>query len=203
MNFKWIFKRLKSKSTFLFSIFVLWKSLIFLFRFSFKNLWTIFTAYCYVEPLTACGAVSYGKPYMCYFQCFWSLEGSCDKQNLTFVGIWYEIYETSCVISVVCSPKARKIWNYTTRFINFILNDHSCKILCILTLIFIRFTASAFRKLRSIYVFSYFPFGFEGRMWDLLVSIPDHCLSFYFCSSYRYSPKFWDRQVWANSVGPV
>ena len=41
------------------------------------------------------------------------------------------------------------------------------------------FTASAFRKLLSIYVFSYFPFGFEGMMWDLIVSVPDHCLSFY------------------------
>ena len=46
--------------------------------------------------------------------------------------------------------------------------------------LFIRFTASAFRKLPSIYVFSYFPFGFEGRMWDLIISVPDHCLSFYF-----------------------
>ena len=46
--------------------------------------------------------------------------------------------------------------------------------------LFIRFTASAFRKLLSVYVFSYFPFGFEGRMWDLIVSIPVHCLSFYF-----------------------
>ena len=27
-------------------------------------------------------------------------------------------------------------------------------------------------------VFSYFPFGFEGRMWDMIVSVPDHCLSF-------------------------
>ena len=44
----------------------------------------------------------------------------------------------------------------------------------------IRFTASAFRKLLSVYVFSYFPFGFECRMWDLIVSVPDHCLSFYF-----------------------
>ena len=44
----------------------------------------------------------------------------------------------------------------------------------------IRFTASAFRKLPSIYVFSYFPFGFECRIWDLIVSVPDHCLSFYF-----------------------
>ena len=44
----------------------------------------------------------------------------------------------------------------------------------------IRFTTSAFHKLLSVYVFSYFPFGFEGRMWDLIVSVPDHCLSFYF-----------------------
>ena len=42
------------------------------------------------------------------------------------------------------------------------------------------FAASAFRKLSSIYVFSYFPFGFEGRIWDLIVSVPDNCLSFYF-----------------------
>ena len=48
--------------------------------------------------------------------------------------------------------------------------------------LFILFAASAFRKLSSIYVFSYFPFGFEGRIWDLIVSVPDHCLSFYFTS---------------------
>ena len=36
------------------------------------------------------------------------------------------------------------------------------------------------RKLPSIYVFSDFPFGFEGRMWDLIVSVTDHCLFFYF-----------------------
>ena len=23
-------------------------------------------------------------------------------------------------------------------------------------------------------------FGFEGMMWDLILSVPDHCLSFYF-----------------------
>ena len=46
--------------------------------------------------------------------------------------------------------------------------------------LFIRFTARAFRKLVSIYVFSYFSFGFEGMMWDLIVSVPDQCLSFYF-----------------------
>ena len=45
----------------------------------------------------------------------------------------------------------------------------------------LRFTARAFRKLLSIYVhvFSYLPFGFQGRMWDLIASVPDHCLSFY------------------------
>ena len=53
--------------------------------------------------------------------------------------------------------------------------------------LFIRFTASAFLKLPSIYVFSYFPFGFEGRMWDLIVSVPDHCLSFYFAVPSRDS----------------
>ena len=31
---------------------------------------------------------------------------------------------------------------------------------------FIRFTARAIRKLLSMYVFSNFPFGFEGRIWD-------------------------------------
>ena len=25
-------------------------------------------------------------------------------------------------------------------------------------------------------------FGFEGTMWDLIVIVPDHCLSFYFVS---------------------
>ena len=32
-------------------------------------------------------------------------------------------------------------------------------------------------------------FGFEGRIWDLIVSVPDHCLSFYFvwCLSGKYT----------------
>ena len=65
-----------------------------------------------------------------------------------------------------------------TYFVNFRqLNDHLFG-----KELFILFAASAFRKLSSIYVFSYFPFGFEGRIWDLIVSVPDHCLSFYFKS---------------------
>ena len=56
-----------------------------------------------------------------------------------------------------------------TYFVNFrYLNDHLFG-----KELFIRFSASAFRKLPSIYVFSYFPFGFEGRMLDLIVSVPD------------------------------
>ena len=71
-----------------------------------------------------------------------------------------------------------------TYFVNFrLLNDHLFG-----KELFIRFTASAFRKRPSIYVFSYFPFGFAGKMWDLIVSVPDHCLSFYFVShpSHRF-----------------
>ena len=37
-----------------------------------------------------------------------------------------------------------------------------------------------FVNCRQFMYFSYFPFGFEGRIWDLIVSVPDHCLSFYF-----------------------
>ena len=59
--------------------------------------------------------------------------------------------------------------------------------------LFILFAASAFRKLSSIYVLSYFPFGFEGRIWDLIESVPDHCLSFYFLKSlWSYMPDFSD-----------
>ena len=49
--------------------------------------------------------------------------------------------------------------------------------------LFIRFTARAFRKLLTLFVFSYFPFDFESRLWDLIVSVPDHCLSFFSVSS--------------------
>ena len=52
-------------------------------------------------------------------------------------------------------------------YVNFrLVNDHLLG-----KELFIRFAASAFRKLPSMYVLSYFPFGFEGRIWDLIVSI--------------------------------
>ena len=47
-------------------------------------------------------------------------------------------------------------------------------------MLFIRLPARAFHKLLSMYVFDYFPFGFEGRIWNLIVLVPDYCLSFYF-----------------------
>ena len=51
-----------------------------------------------------------------------------------------------------------------TYFVNFRkLNDHLFG-----KELFMRFSASAIRKLPSIYVFSYFPFDFEGRMSDLI-----------------------------------
>ena len=37
----------------------------------------------------------------------------------------------------------------------------------------------SFGLLLSVYVFSYFPFSFEERIWYLIVSVPDHCLPFY------------------------
>ena len=74
-----------------------------------------------------------------------------------------------------------------TFFVNFrSLNDHLFG-----KELFIRFTASAFRKLPSVYVFSFFPFGFEGRMWDLIVSVPDHCLSFYFEDDHSETCKYY------------
>ena len=56
--------------------------------------------------------------------------------------------------------------------------------------------SSANRNL-EIYVFSYFPFGFEGRMWDLIVSVPDHCLSFYLGLIFR-TFTFMDKDMFLN-----
>ena len=60
-----------------------------------------------------------------------------------------------------------------TYFVNFrYLNDHLFG-----KELFIRFTASACGQFMYLVISL---FGFEGRMWDLIVSVPDHCLSFYF-----------------------
>ena len=43
------------------------------------------------------------------------------------------------------------------------------------------FTVLVFRESLSICVSAFFPFGFEGGMWDdLIVLVPDHCLCFHF-----------------------
>ena len=80
------FYTFKIKINILFSIFVLWKSHIFLFvSFFVYKIFELYSLRNATESLTACCSDSYGTPYLCYFQCFWSLEGPCDKQNLTFV----------------------------------------------------------------------------------------------------------------------
>ena len=91
------------------------------------------------------------------------------------------------------------IYMLVTYFVNFRqLNDHLFG-----KELFIRFAASAFRKLPSVYVFSYFPFGFEGRMWDLIVSVPDHCLSFYFLKVWTMTDAFFgDFVLWLNVLAP-
>ena len=46
--------------------------------------------------------------------------------------------------------------------------------------LFIRFTVRVFSERLTICVCASFPFGFGGGMWDLIVVVPDHCLSFTF-----------------------
>ena len=46
--------------------------------------------------------------------------------------------------------------------------------------LFIRLTVRVFRGHWSNFVcVLLFPFGIEGGMWDVIVLIPDHCLSIY------------------------
>ena len=93
-------------------------------------------------------------------------------RSKAIIPLWFLTVTVSCCLYLYFGSAIMLV----TCFVNFrLLNDHLFG-----KELFIRFTASAFRKLPSIYVFSYFPFGFEGRMWDLIVSVPDHCLSFYF-----------------------
>ena len=45
--------------------------------------------------------------------------------------------------------------------------------------LFNRFTVRVFHDYLSICMCASFPFGFEGRMWDMISLFPYHCLSFY------------------------
>ena len=51
--------------------------------------------------------------------------------------------------------------------------------------LFIWFTVRVFRV--SIFVCPSFPFGLLGGMWDVIVLIPDHCLSIYFAMNTVFS----------------
>ena len=55
------------------------------------------------------------------------------------------------------------------------LNDHLFR-----KELFILFTVRVFRERISTWVCASFPFGFNGGMWNLIVLVPDYCLSFYF-----------------------
>ena len=46
--------------------------------------------------------------------------------------------------------------------------------------LFIRFTVCVFRERLSVCECASFSFSFEGKMWDLIVSVSDHCFSIYF-----------------------
>ena len=46
--------------------------------------------------------------------------------------------------------------------------------------LFIRLTVRVFRESLSISLCASFAFGFAGWMWDSVVLVPDHCISFHF-----------------------
>ena len=46
-------------------------------------------------------------------------------------------------------------------------------------MLFIQLAECVLSELLSICVCASFPLGFEGGMWELIVFIPDHCLSFF------------------------
>ena len=52
---------------------------------------------------------------------------------------------------------------------------------CLEKELFIPFTARAFLYTAvNLCIYVFFSFDFEGRIWDLILSVHDHCLSFYF-----------------------
>ena len=80
---------------------------------------------------------------------------------LSVLILWFTYYDLLCECHILVKFRS--------------LNDHlSGKEL------FIWFTECAFRELLSIYVFSYFPFGFKGRIWDLIRLIVSSLITAYF-----------------------
>ena len=111
--------------------------------------------------------------------------GGCCANSLTRADTGITVLNSSRSYVVRHRPHSLNISSETTGPIKVKLNDHLFG-----KGLFIRITASAFRKLLSVYEVSYFTFGFEGRMWDLIESVPDHCLSFYF--------SYWASMGWGN-----
>ena len=106
--------------------------------------------------------------------CSFFCQGSQTDDEYSKRGLTYVLYAVSLILLL-------KVW--MLRLINFrVLWFLTVPCSCCPYLYFgsAIMLVTYFSKLLSIYVFSYFPFGFEGRMWDLIVSVPDHCLSFYF-----------------------
>ena len=57
-----------------------------------------------------------------------------------------------------------------------------------MTTLVIRFTLRVCRESLSICVCASFPHGYEGRIWGLIVLVPDHCISFHTQSRIRLEP---------------
>ena len=53
----------------------------------------------------------------------------------------------------------------------------------------------SFVNVYQFFVFHSFPFGFEGGMWDLIVSIADLCLSISFILAFYSSPYIFRKMV--------
>ena len=45
--------------------------------------------------------------------------------------------------------------------------------------LFLQFIVRVFRERLSVCMCPSFPFDFEGYLWELIVSVPDQCLSFF------------------------
>ena len=50
----------------------------------------------------------------------------------------------------------------------------------------VQFTVHVFHECLSVCVLVSFPFGSGSGVWDLIVLVPDHCLSFYFTPYIHY-----------------
>ena len=112
--------------------------------------------------------------HVCFAFTMFQLHSGNLKLHVRLSGIDWMLFThlpVFIILSIYC------FWFWTT--FDFHLVYLLCPLMYLLTSVHtaFRLTACAFRKLLSIYVFSYIPFCFEGRIWDLIVSLPNHCLS--------------------------